>query len=80
MRDIAVGSHTFTPIGTADAVAGQMQEAMEEIGGDGFLVAGYIKPKYVHSITDELVPALQKRQLTRTEYAYPTLRENLLAF
>jgi FMN-dependent oxidoreductase (nitrilotriacetate monooxygenase family) len=80
LRDIAIGSHTFTPIGTADAVAGQMQEAMEEIGGDGFLVAGYIKPKYVHAITDELVPALQKRQLTRTEYTFPTLRENLLAF
>ena len=67
-------------VGTADSVAGQMQEAMEEIGGDGFLVAGHIKPKYVHSITDELVPALQKRQLVRTEYSHPTLRENLRAF
>ena len=40
LREIAIGLHTFTPVGTADAVAGQMQEAMEEIGGDGFLVAG----------------------------------------
>ena len=80
LRDIATGIHTFTLIGTADSVAGQMQEAMEEIGGDGFLVQGHIKPKYVHSITDELVPALQRRQLTRAEYTHPTLRENLMAF
>ncbi len=80
LRDIATGNHSMLLVGTADSVAGQMQEAMEEIGGDGFLVAGHIKPKYVHSITDELVPALQKRQLTRTEYSHPTLRENLRAF
>ena len=78
LRDIATGIHTFTLVGTADAVAGQMQEAMEEIGGDGFLVQGHIKPKYVHSITDELVPALQKRGLTRTEYTASTLRETLM--
>ena len=53
---------------------------MEEIGGDGFLVAGHIKPKYVHSITDELVPALQKRRLARREYGETPLRENLRAF
>lgn len=80
LRDIATGVHNMTLIGTADAVAGQMQEVMEEVGGDGFLVYGHIKPKYVHSITDELVPALQKRQLTRTEYSHDTLRENLRAF
>ena len=80
LRDIATGIHTFTLVGTADAVAGQMQEAMEEIGGDGFLVQGHIKPKYVHSITDELVPALQKRGLTRTEYTTSTLRETLMEF
>jgi FMN-dependent oxidoreductase (nitrilotriacetate monooxygenase family) len=80
LRDIATGVHTFSPIGTADAVAAQMQEAMEEIGGDGFLVTGYVRPKYVFSITDELVPALQKRRLTRTEYGHRTLRETLMAF
>jgi FMN-dependent oxidoreductase (nitrilotriacetate monooxygenase family) len=80
LRDIATGIHTFTLIGTADAVAAQMQEAMAEIGGDGFLVQGHIKPKYVHSITDELVPALQKRKLTRTEYAHRTFRETLFSF
>ena len=80
LRDVIAGTANYTPIGTADSVAGQMAEAMQEIGGDGFLVAGMIKPKYVQSITDELVPALQKRQLTRKEYSHTTLRENLNAF
>jgi FMN-dependent oxidoreductase (nitrilotriacetate monooxygenase family) len=67
-------------VDTADAIASQMQEAMEEIGGDGFLVTGHFKPKYITSIVDELVPVLQKRQLIRTEYGADTFRENLMAF
>ena len=67
-------------VGTADYIAGEMAEAMEEIGGDGFLITGHFKPKYITSIVDELVPALQKRQLTRTEYGHETFRENLMAF
>jgi FMN-dependent oxidoreductase (nitrilotriacetate monooxygenase family) len=70
----------FQFIGTADAVAGQMQEVMEEVGGDGYLIASYFKPKYVTSIVDELVPALQRRQLTRTEYGHQQFRDNLMAF
>jgi FMN-dependent oxidoreductase (nitrilotriacetate monooxygenase family) len=67
-------------IGTADQIAGQMQDSMEEIGGDGFLIAGHIKPKYVSSITDELVPALWKRQLTRRDYGHAHFRDNMTAF
>jgi long-chain alkane monooxygenase len=67
-------------IGTADQIAGQMQDSMEEIGGDGFLIAGHIKPKYVSSITDELVPALWKRQLTRRDYGHAHFRDNITTF
>jgi alkanesulfonate monooxygenase SsuD/methylene tetrahydromethanopterin reductase-like flavin-dependent oxidoreductase (luciferase family) len=67
-------------VGTADGIAAQMQEAMDEIGGDGFLIAGHFKPKYVTQVVDELVPALQKRQLTRTEYGYDHFRDNVMAF
>jgi FMN-dependent oxidoreductase (nitrilotriacetate monooxygenase family) len=67
-------------VGTADQIAGQMQESMEEIGGDGFLVTGHLKPKYIQSITDELVPALWKRQLTRREYGAAHFRDNMTAF
>jgi hypothetical protein len=34
----------------------------------------------VVEIADGLIPALQRRGLTRTVYAHPTLRENLLDF
>ena len=67
-------------VGTADQIAGQMQESMEEIGGDGFLVTGHLKPKYVASIVDELVPALWKRQLTRRDYSHDHFRDNMMAF
>jgi FMN-dependent oxidoreductase (nitrilotriacetate monooxygenase family) len=67
-------------IGTADQIAGQMQESMEEIGGDGFLITGQLRPKYVQSIVDELVPALWKRKLTRREYSHEHFRDNIQAF
>ena len=81
LRKILTAPNEFTAmIGTADSVAGSMQETMEEVGGDGFLITGHFKPKYVTSIVDELVPALQKRQLTRTEYGHELFRDNLMAF
>ena len=70
-------------IGTAEQVARKMGEAMEEIGGDGFLI---MKPgwdlnrNYIASITDGLVPELQRLGLTRTEYTKSTLRETLREF
>ena len=48
--------------------------------GDGFLITGHFKPRFVASITDELVPLLQKRNLVRTEYTHKHFRDNLLAF
>lgn len=67
-------------IGTPDQVADQMGDAMDQIGGDGFLINGPLSRVYVSQITDGLVPALQRKGLTRTEYDYPTFRENLMAF
>jgi FMN-dependent oxidoreductase (nitrilotriacetate monooxygenase family) len=70
-------------IGTPEQVAREMGEAMEEIGGDGFLI---MKPgwdlnrNYISSITDGLVPELQRLGLTRTEYTKSTLRETLREF
>jgi FMN-dependent oxidoreductase (nitrilotriacetate monooxygenase family) len=70
-------------IGTPDAVADTMGEIISEVGGDGFL---FISPgmrvnrRYVTEITDGLVPALQRRGLTRTHYAHQHFRDNLLDF
>ena len=67
--------------GTADGVAAEMDELMQEVGGDGFLlVESYFSRRYVTEICDGLVPELQKRGLTRTKYEHARFRDNLLAF
>jgi long-chain alkane monooxygenase len=70
-------------IGTPQQVAARMGEAMEEIGGDGFLITRpghFLSRHYISAITDGLVPELQRLGLTRTEYTQPTLRETLREF
>lgn len=70
-------------VGTADQVADRMGEVMEEVGGDGFLITrpgNSLSRKYISEITDGLVPALQRRGLTRTSYTYEHFRDNLLDF
>jgi FMN-dependent oxidoreductase (nitrilotriacetate monooxygenase family) len=67
--------------GTVDTVAGQMAEAMQEVGGDGFLFSmGDVSRRVIAEVTDGLVPALQARGLTRKAYGHATFRENLLEF
>jgi FMN-dependent oxidoreductase (nitrilotriacetate monooxygenase family) len=67
--------------GTAKDVAAYMDEAMQEIGGDGFLIANsYFSRRYSLEICDGLVPELQKRGLTRTEYEHDLFRDNLMAY
>jgi len=65
-------------------VADRMGEIMEEVGGDGFLITRpfttNISRQYILEICEGLVPALQRRGLTRTEYTKSTLRETLREF
>ncbi|RAH97377.1 FMNH2-dependent monooxygenase [Acuticoccus sediminis] len=76
----------FTPVesielvGSPDTVAAKMGEAMEEIGGDGFLITNTITRRTVAEIAEGLAPALKQRGLTRKAYEPGTFRENLLAF
>ncbi len=75
----AGGSLDF--VGTPDSVAAQMDEAMQEVGGDGYLIAlPNVSRKSVAEITDGLVPALQQRGLVRRNYAHKQFRDNLLEF
>lgn len=70
-------------VGTPDDVADMMGDAMAQVGGDGFLIATpfhRLTRGYIDSITDGLVPALQRRGLTRTAYTTGTLRETLREF
>src|SRR5205823_4182845 len=65
--------------GTAEHVAGMMQDIMEEVGGDGFLLFnGYFDRRYIMEVCDGLVPELQRRGLTRTRYAHRHFKDNLL--
>ena len=70
-------------VGTPAQIAEQMAQAMEEIGGDGFLIfkPGWdLNRKYITDICDGLVPELQRRGLVRSEYTKPTLRQTLREF
>ncbi|MEV6012453.1 NtaA/DmoA family FMN-dependent monooxygenase [Streptomyces sp. NPDC051976] len=83
LRQLAVAASSFGMelIGTPASVADRMELAMDEIGGDGWLIHRRgLTRDYIASICDGLVPELQRRGLTRTEYTKPTLRETLREF
>ncbi|WP_461417631.1 LLM class flavin-dependent oxidoreductase [Gordonia sp. GN26] len=72
-------STSLALVGTPAIVADQMEEAMEVVGGDGFLFhrggAGLITRHYLAEVLDGLLPELQRRGLARSAYAPGTLRE-----
>ena len=70
-------------VGTPDDVAAKMGDAMEAIGGDGFLISTPFQltsRQRIVEITEGLVPALQRRGLVRKHYQGTTLRDVLLEF
>jgi FMN-dependent oxidoreductase (nitrilotriacetate monooxygenase family) len=67
-------------IGTPDHVAEQMGEAMDAVGGDGFLITGKPNRRYIAEIAEGLAPALKRRGLIRSEYEHRYLRDNLKEF
>jgi FMN-dependent oxidoreductase (nitrilotriacetate monooxygenase family) len=78
-NQLAGGNENY--VGTAADVAAYMDEAMQEAGGDGFIFGNsYFSRRYVTEICDGLVPELQKRGLTRTEYSHELFRDNLMEF
>jgi FMN-dependent oxidoreductase (nitrilotriacetate monooxygenase family) len=67
-------------VGSPDTVAERMGNAVEAIGGDGFLISTPFQRtsrRFIVEVTEGLVPALQRRGLMRTEYVGKTLREVL---
>ena len=86
LRELLRDSGTTSAIelvGTVDDVADMMGDAMAQVGGDGFLITTpfhHLTRGYIHSITDGLVPALQRRGLARSVYTQTTLREILAEF
>jgi alkanesulfonate monooxygenase SsuD/methylene tetrahydromethanopterin reductase-like flavin-dependent oxidoreductase (luciferase family) len=83
-REVAVSYSTKLGIdftGTPDHVAGLMQDIMEEVGGDGFLIFHtFFDRRYLMEVFDGLVPALQRRGVVRKQYAHKHFKDNLLEF
>jgi long-chain alkane monooxygenase len=84
LREIATGrlhGSGVDLIGSPETVASKMEEVMDEVGGDGFLVSvASVTRTSIAAIADGLAPVLQRRGLIRSEYTGATLRENLQAF
>jgi alkanesulfonate monooxygenase SsuD/methylene tetrahydromethanopterin reductase-like flavin-dependent oxidoreductase (luciferase family) len=75
------GANSLPFVGTPDSVAAMMAEAMQEIGGDGFLIQNlYLTRRYVAEICDGLIPALQRRGLIRDHYSHTQFRDNLYEY
>ena len=80
LRDLAEGPANYGMefIGSADTMAGEMAEVMEEAGGDGFLMYPDVTRRSIMEVCDGLAPALRKRGVIRDGYAHKNFRDNLL--
>jgi FMN-dependent oxidoreductase (nitrilotriacetate monooxygenase family) len=83
LREMATnrgGSRMNRLVASPDTVSAIMGEVMQEVGGDGFLIASPVTRKAVGEIADGLAPALRRRGLMRTGYGHKHFRDNLLEF
>jgi len=86
VREAIMGQQTeaIQLVGTPASVADQMSEAIDAVGGDGFLIRG--EPvrthsrRYVDEIASGLAAELQRRGVVRREYPHKTFKENLKDF
>jgi FMN-dependent oxidoreductase (nitrilotriacetate monooxygenase family) len=74
---IAGGRGHFTVVGTAQAVADQMQAWFEQEAADGFNFMAPALPGGLDDFLSLVVPELQRRGLFRTAYRGTTLRGHL---
>ena len=63
-------------VGTAEDVADEMQEWIEQEACDGFMLVES-QPGQLRMFADSVAPILRERGLLRSEYSGTTLRENL---
>ena len=69
-------AHT-TLCGSVNTVADHMQSWLEGGACDGFMLIFPTLPNGLETFVAQVVPELQRRGIFRTEYAGPTLRDNL---
>ena len=64
-------------VGTAQTIADEMQQWLEQRGSDGFTVNFPYLPSGLDDFVEKVVPELQRRGIFRTEYEGTTLRDHL---
>jgi FMN-dependent oxidoreductase (nitrilotriacetate monooxygenase family) len=64
-------------VGTAQTIADEMQEWLEQRGSDGFTVNFPYLPGGLDDFCEKVVPELQRRGIFRTAYEGNTLRDHL---
>ena len=73
----AIGGDGPVLVGSAQTVADQLQEWVQETDVDGFNLASVVAPETFEAVVDLLVPELQARGLFKRDYAQGTLRNKL---
>jgi FMN-dependent oxidoreductase (nitrilotriacetate monooxygenase family) len=75
-------SESLTLVGTPETICDEIEEAMDFVGGDGFLFfaggGGLVTRRYLTEVLDGLMPELTKRGLARGGAEHQLLRDNLL--
>jgi FMN-dependent oxidoreductase (nitrilotriacetate monooxygenase family) len=74
---IANESLGISVIGTPEQAADTMEAWFINRAVDGFVISGAYLPQQFELFTEHVVPILQKRNLFRSEYAGPMLRDHL---
>ncbi|AIR90852.1 LLM class flavin-dependent oxidoreductase [Pseudomonas cremoricolorata] len=75
---VAAGSRGHrVVVGTAQDIADDFQQWLEQGGADGFNIMPAVLPEQLQLFVELVIPELQRRGLFRDEYQYSTLRENL---
>lgn len=70
----------FNFVGTPESIADHMQDVMQSVGGDGFVLTDYyLDRRSLAALTDGLIPELRRRGLVQADYAHDMARPNLLA-
>ena len=65
-------------VGTPTEVADQMEDYVDQVGGDGFMLSPIYTPGAIEEFVDLVVPELHRRRRYRRDYAGSTQRDHLM--
>ncbi|MFC7540234.1 hypothetical protein ACFQU2_13200 [Siccirubricoccus deserti] len=74
---IAAGFGGRVLVGTPEQIVDDMEEWVVAGAADGFNICPPVLPLGLDEFVELVIPELRRRGMFRTEYAGPTLRENL---